>query len=202
MIQWIVEESELPKCPQIIGSWMRIWVPMGTDHNGPLCCQCQVQLDELGLWLGIWCSLLKHLMTFACITDSPTSLNIKSWSEKIPAYQLGFPSGIFLFTESPDLTTYKSLEYLSIWCEIKCSYESYLWMVTWFDNPPLSRICKEKLMVLFFGLQLTSCNLQCIEQYFPDLNLTWSNGSISFQTRVSPSEKKLYDNHRTGMGWL
>ena len=152
MIQWIVEESGLRVCTDLDSAQVpsNNWImdedlgPNGQDHSRPLCFQCQVQLDELGLWLGIWCSLLKHLMAFACITDSPTSLNIKSWSEKIPACQLGFPSGIFLFTESPDLTTYKSLEYLSIWCEIKCSYESYLWMMNWFDIPPLWRIRKEK----------------------------------------------------------
>ena len=73
-------------------------------------------------------------------------------------------------------------------------------MVNWFDNPPLSRLCKEKLMVLFFGLQLTSCNLQCIEQSFLYLNLSWSIGYVSFQTRVSPSARDFYyDHHKTGM---
>ena len=56
-------------------------------------------------------------------------------------------------------------------------------------------------MVLFFGLQLTSCNLQCIEQSLVIyLNLTWSNGYVSFQTRVSPSGRHFYyDHHKTGM---
>ena len=55
-------------------------------------------------------------------------------------------------------------------------------------------------MVLFFGLQLTSFNLQCIEQSLLDLNLAWSNGYVSFQTRVSPSARHFYyDHHKTGM---
>ena len=55
-------------------------------------------------------------------------------------------------------------------------------------------------MVLFFGLQLTSCNLQCIGQSFLDLNLTWSNGYVSFQTRVSPNARHFYyDHHKIGM---
>ena len=129
-------------------------------------------------------------MALACITYSPTLLNLGDDA----TCQLEFPSVILLFTESRDLTTYKSL--VSIWCEIKYSYESYLWMVNWFDNPPLSRIRKEKLMVLFFGLQLTSCNLQCIKQSLLDLNLTWSNaGYVSFHTRVSPSARNFYYDH-------
>ena len=56
-------------------------------------------------------------------------------------------------------------------------------------------------MVLFFGLQLTSCNLQCIEKSLLDLNLTWSNaGYVSFHTKVSPSAIHFYyDHHNTGM---
>ena len=55
-------------------------------------------------------------------------------------------------------------------------------------------------MVLFFGLQLTSCNLQCIEQSLLDLNLTQANGYVSFQTRVSLSARHFYyDDHKTGM---
>ena len=55
-------------------------------------------------------------------------------------------------------------------------------------------------MVLFFGLQITSCNLQCIEQSLLDLNLTWSNGYVSFQSRVSPNARHFYyDHHKTGM---
>ena len=55
-------------------------------------------------------------------------------------------------------------------------------------------------VTLFFGLQLTSCNLQCIEQSLLDLNLTWSNAYVSFQTRVSPSARHFYyEHHKTGM---
>ena len=49
---------------------------MGMDHTGPLGFQYHVQLGESALWLKIRFSLSKNLMVLACITDSPTSLNI------------------------------------------------------------------------------------------------------------------------------
>ena len=56
-------------------------------------------------------------------------------------------------------------------------------------------------MVLAFGLQLTSWNLQCFEQSLAlDLKLTWSNGYGSFQTKVSPNTIHFYyDHHNTWM---
>ena len=55
-------------------------------------------------------------------------------------------------------------------------------------------------MVLDFWLQLTSWNLQCIEQSLLDLKLTLSNGYGCFQTKVSPSIRHFYyDHHNTWM---
>ena len=71
-----VGTQSLPKFPRIVGSWIGSWSKWAHTTLSHSTSQCQVQLDESRLWLEIRCSLLKHLMALACITDSPTSLNL------------------------------------------------------------------------------------------------------------------------------
>ena len=165
-----VGTQSISKFPWIVGSWMRISIPINTNYGGPL--------GFLVPSSSRWVRIVTHDSMFNFKAFDGISMHywftnfIKSWYEMMPPANSIFHLSSYC---SPSHVISQLTSHLSIWCEIKYSYESYLWIVNWFDNPPLSRLCKEKLMVLFFGLQLTSCNSQCIKQSLLDLNLTWSN---------------------------
>ena len=142
--------QSLPKCPWIVRSWMRILVPIDTDHSGPLGCL----VSSSTRWFRI---MPRDLMfTFKEFNDIGMrewfTNFIRSWYEMMPPTNSVFHLSSYRSPSHVILATYKSLEYLSIWCEMKYSYESYLWMVNWFDNPPLSRLRKEKTNGVVFGV--------------------------------------------------
>ena len=143
-----VGTQSLPKCPWIVGSWMRILVPIDTDHGGKLGCLVSSSTRRFRIMTR---DSMLTFKGFNGIGMHYWSTNfIKSWYEMMPPSNSIFHLSSYCSLESRYLTTYKSLEYLSIWCEIKYSYESYLWMVNWFDNPPLSRLRKEKTYGVVF----------------------------------------------------
>ena len=146
---------------------MRISVPMGIDHSGPL--GCPVPSSTRWLWLGIRCSLSKNLMALACIADSPTSLNIGLRGCQPSNSVIHLASSCSLSHLISQLTSH-----LSIWVyDVKLNAHMshiYGW---WIDLTSLhcEGSVRKKIMV-FFGLQLTSCNLQCIEKSLLNSSLT------------------------------